>query len=694
VTGTPRTAQDGATQDDWLHFDLVLGLGAHLLPVVHDSTAKPTAGSAVKEFGKIPSEYTPSGEVHGIKNWPKRVIPSADIDRWSRDGRYSVCVRCEVVRALDCDITDPLLAKRIADFISHRRALPKRMRSNSPKFLHAFRLPGVFKKRVLTTAGGNIEFLANGQQFVAAGRHPSGALYEWQDGLPLEIPALTVEEFEDLWSALEIEFGTEPAPTDISTKCATSAQERGSEVLTTITEEQQRDVKSALSHPALLKAAGEETICSEVGYALLSLGVTGRERWLKFCAGAEDHSDTPDANWPQEWWERHQRQSTRSDFRHIFRMAQERGWQNRLASRVASTDECPKGSESTVQNEPAVARRFAPIPAHEFAEGEPLEYFVDGVLPKAALGVVFGASGSGKTFWIFDLGFAVARGQPWRGRQVKYGRIVYICAEGAAGCRKRLRAYAQQNDVRLGEIPFDVIPDSPNLIEKEDVQDLIKAIQQGGEVALVVVDTLAATSPGANENSSEDMGQVLGHCREINRATGALVILVHHSGKDETKGARGWSGLRAAADVEVEITRGDGANRKARITKLKDGEDGAIFPFRLVPLSLDRGGKQMTSCVVEHVEAQASMGKPMRLGDIEKHALDEIREVMALGSGSGLLFEDAIAKTVDGMVYDPNKEDRRRETARRAIQRLATKGYLWIENNMLFMPDKALASVV
>jgi hypothetical protein len=106
--------QNGATRTDWLHFDIVLGFGEDLLPVVHDASAKPTPGSKIAAFGKIPSEYAPTGEARGIKSWQSRAITPADLARWSADPRYSLCVRAQSVRALDCDITDAGLAERVA----------------------------------------------------------------------------------------------------------------------------------------------------------------------------------------------------------------------------------------------------------------------------------------------------------------------------------------------------------------------------------------------------------------------------------------------------------------------------------------------------------------------------------------------------------------------------------------------------
>jgi len=65
---------------------------------------------------------------------------------------------------------------------------------------------------------------------------------------------------------------------------------------------------------------------------------------------------------------------------------------------------------------------------------------------------------------------------------------------------------------------------------------------------------------GGDENSGKDMGRVIAHCKAFHKATGALVLLIHHSGKDDTKGARGWSGTRGAfLELVLENVLGDDA---------------------------------------------------------------------------------------------------------------------------------------
>src|SRR5690606_7842012 len=124
------------------------------------------------------------------------------------------------------------------------------------------------------------------------------------------------------------------------------------------------------------------------------------------------------------------------------------------------------------------------------------------------------------------------------------------------------------------------------MLDEHEAAQLTKAVMDQGGADVVVIDTLAAAMPGGDENSGQDLGKVVDHCKFLHRQTGALVVLVHHSGKDQSRGARGWSGLRAAADAEIEVTR-NGDYRVAAVTKMKDGADGATFAFKLKPVVLE-----------------------------------------------------------------------------------------------------------
>lgn len=203
----------GATPDDWTHFSLILGLTADLLPVVSNPHAIKSPASKLEGPGKTPSRYNNHRQMSGIANWTEKQATVSEVDRWSKEPDYGICIQTRLVRALDVDVPDTVEAGEISAAICGHldQVLPARFRQNSSKFLLAFKVYGDFTKRRIKTAHGVIEFLANGQQFVACGTHTSGVRYEWSGGLPNDFPVLDAAEFEALWLALEKRFGVEPA---------------------------------------------------------------------------------------------------------------------------------------------------------------------------------------------------------------------------------------------------------------------------------------------------------------------------------------------------------------------------------------------------------------------------------------------------------------------------------------------------
>lgn len=317
------------------------------------------------------------------------------------------------------------------------------------------------------------------------------------------------------------------------------------------------------------------------------------------------------------------------------------------------------------------AMRFQVIPAHEFASSAPQTWRIKGVLPEAELVVMFGASGSGKSFMALDMGAAIARGVDWRGKKVKKGRVAYIAAEGAGGFRKRLTAYAQANQFSLEDLDLGVIHAAPNMMEKSDAAAVAKAVKAWGGADLIIVDTFAQVMPGANENAGEDVGKALTHCKRIHEATGAMIMLIHHAGKDAARGARGWSGLRAAADAELEVVR-EPVGRCLRLTKSKDGEDGLMWGFELetVQIGVDEDLEPITSCVVIEHEIPVGGVPTRKLGPVEK-AVNEVVQEIAISQNAGIEVKFVIDEVVKRMDAPADgKRDTRRQRAKRAIEAL------------------------
>lgn len=250
---------------------------------------------------------------------------------------------------------------------------------------------------------------------------------------------------------------------------------------------------------------------------------------------------------------------------------------------------------------------FPTIDADGMAPALSADDFVEGLLISTQMSVVYGPSNSGKTFFAADLALHVALGWNWRGLEVDQGGVIYIAAEGSYGIQNRVAAFKQAHEIDE-TVPFSVIPVSVNMYDsEEEIERLINTVKVKarafGSVSLVVVDTLARVMSGGDENTAVDMGQFVGHCDDLRFTTGAHVMVVHHSGKDVSKGARGSSSLRAATDTEIEIEPGEGFS-VARVEKQRELELGGeyVFSLSVVELGKNQRGKPVTSCVVEALD--------------------------------------------------------------------------------------------
>jgi hypothetical protein len=260
--------------------------------------------------------------------------------------------------------------------------------------------------------------------------------------------------------------------------------------------------------------------------------------------------------------------------------------------------------------------------------------FVEGMLTSGSMSVIYGPSNCGKTFFVIDMALHVAWGQQWRGRIVDKGAVVYLSLEGAQGVQNRMNAFALHHN--CGPLPFVAMPKPVNLLNDDaDVQSVIDlvayiAAKTGLPVRMVIVDTLSRAMAGGNENSSEDMTALIGNCDKIRDATGAHLCIVHHSGKDEARGARGHSSLRAATDTEIEIKRDPEVTRSVvRVAKQRDLEacDPFAFTLKAVTLGENKRGKPVTSCVVLEPDETVELSRSEALSKQEQAAFDAFLEL-------------------------------------------------------------------
>ena len=351
---------------------------------------------------------------------------------------------------------------------------------------------------------------------------------------------------------------------------------------------------------------------------------------------------------------------------------------------------------------PITDGRFTLYTTGNFSDMSPLKWLVDEVLPSVGVGVIYGASGVGKSFLCLDLVATVARGDKWFGHDTERASVVYIGLEGQSGFRRRVRAKEVHQGVPLSE-EVRFVFDSFDITEIDNAGALGKLILDDGGADLIVIDTLNRASPGADENSSAAMGAILLGAQILQKMTGAFVLFVHHPGKDATRGLRGHSSLFAAMDAVIEVCE-DGQLIRWNLTKSKDSEDqiSHAFTLQVIELGNTSSGKAVTSCVVQEVQGahRQPVNQTEPSGANQLAVLAQVRNLLVDqrlqsfadtpswpdGFPRGLPYDAVLAGIKDTLEWIAPKH--RQSRTKEALTALIRMGYLNLNEDQLGLPTK------
>lgn len=351
----------------------------------------------------------------------------------------------------------------------------------------------------------------------------------------------------------------------------------------------------------------------------------------------------------------------------------------------------------------AKEKEFRLYRASDFPDLPEMRWLVEDVFPEQGLLCVYGPSGVGKSFLCLDLAAAVAEGVEWFGHPTQQSGVVYVALEGQAGLRLRVKAWEAHHG-RPFPPGVRFVFDDFVINELQEPRQLGHKILHGNgsgdycDPGLVIIDTLNRAAPGSDENSSADMNGIIAGATILKMATDASVLLIHHPGKDATRGLRGHSSLHAALDTIVEVDE-DGEVIRWRLVKSKDGENCLSHGFKLktIECGVNSSGKPRKSCVVESVEGYVSTKPESRpIGANQQKILDAAREVLIKhrierfnvdfpdSSFAGMPF-DVLLNLVWNRLHDVPLSHRK-DRARQALKRLCEMGYLAVDGEYITLP--------
>lgn len=267
----------------------------------------------------------------------------------------------------------------------------------------------------------------------------------------------------------------------------------------------------------------------------------------------------------------------------------------------------PVGVEMEEGQTPLDVIRSKAITTSDLANIPMPEALVDGYLFRDSLAWLIGPSGVGKSFVAVDIAMKIATGGgTWHNKDVKAGRVLYVAAEGVAGMNMRTQAWRKLYGVT--EEPDAMwIPMAINVSDARWAEGLAEYVAEES-FDLVVLDTLARSSVGAEENSAMDAGIIINHLDQIRVASGACVLLIHHSGKNKEAGGRGSTAFKGALESELTLSGSVGSIVTVASTKQKNVEEVAPIQFKPQKIVLGGGigpdGEELSSIVLVPASAE------------------------------------------------------------------------------------------
>jgi hypothetical protein len=277
------------------------------------------------------------------------------------------------------------------------------------------------------------------------------------------------------------------------------------------------------------------------------------------------------------------------------------------------------------------AKRVRFYTLDELADLPPPDWLIDNIITEGGLALLWAGSDSYKTFFAIDIGMCVATGHPWHGHQVKAGLVLYVAAEDESGVKMRMLGWRATRGKELPPAKLLIHRDGVTLTG-DDGEELIQAAAALPEKPkLIIIDTLARTFGAGNENQTQDMNAYVLVADRLRAATGATVLIIHHTGRN-TDRERGNLALRGACNTIITVQR-DG-DRLTLVNQPPKGKQKNAEPFADIPLRMQkvsfgyRGTEQTTLIVMPDDEPRPGPAKSEEptFGKVEQQILKAINE--------------------------------------------------------------------
>ena len=276
------------------------------------------------------------------------------------------------------------------------------------------------------------------------------------------------------------------------------------------------------------------------------------------------------------------------------------------------------------------------------------QWLIEDHMELYSMGMLFGTPGSAKSFIAMDIAFCVAAGIDWNGNKTDQGKVIYLAGEGFNGIQKRFCALEMKYKTSTNDIYFSDEPAS--LLDLDHLKIVFEKINSiCPNPRLIIIDTLHRNFGEGDENSAKDVAKMLHHITALMKTLNCAIIFVHHSGHSSSNRARGSSSIKAALDVEYQISKKDAAVTM-KCTKAKEFEEPPPSSFDLTPIPiptlLDVDGNPIESAILQSTSYKKPTSK-ITLTSTDQIVLNSLSDLI---TAKGVPAPQSVTDNHAGMV--------------------------------------------
>ena len=563
-----------------------------------------------KGFQPIPTVYKRPIE----DNWQN--ITEAPNGNFKKANGVGIVLGREVdggyLSALDVDCYNKNVSRDFYLWLEEKYGpIPYRI-GTKPKFMVPFICTDYQIKKSATAFYENnsrIEMLGLGQQFVAYGFADEGVPYKWHNGeLDMDaIPRWTVEQVNkavSIWEKIARESGMR---INVAGEVFNDVQQDDPDDFLVDVPSNREDITFSELTDLIHKLEPENLPYEKTGWIEVGMAIhhqsegsdEGLKLWIDWSRRSSKHNKKCSEKCMKTKWK-----SFSSEGKKIITLSTVR----QLINIQSISDEDNPFEEITDNVNDVISKNeesqdFLSVADIQISD---LSQFwqVEDMLEKGSIAQVYGASYTGKSYFIMYMAACMSSGHSFGDKRAVKSKVIYVYGEGNHGVKRRFQAVKQHYpELDMSNLHYSKA--LPNLMDEKSFLKFGKSLKAFGGADVIIFDTLARSMSGGDENSAMDMGLVLQRLAKLRDVFGCSVIVVHHSGKDASKGARGSSATYAGMDNEIKVEKDSNGVIQIESTKAKDSPEYKPMNFRFVPVVFniqDNFGRDITSATVEFVE--------------------------------------------------------------------------------------------